>query len=45
MEQILYDIIVAAVALNRNMKLVTTDNHFAVIQKIRSGFVFIIENP
>ncbi|MGB2842197.1 MAG: PIN domain-containing protein [Halobacteriota archaeon] len=39
------DIIIAAVALNRNMKLVTTDNHFATIQKIRSGFEFIIESP
>ncbi|MBL7117267.1 MAG: type II toxin-antitoxin system VapC family toxin [Candidatus Syntrophoarchaeum sp.] len=38
------DIIIAAVALNRNMKLVTTDNHFAAIQKIRSGFDFVIEN-
>ena len=38
------DIIIAAVALNRNMKLVTTDNHFAAIQKIRSGFEFVIEN-
>jgi len=38
------DIIVAAVALNRNMKLVTTDNHFAAIQKIRLGFEFVIEN-
>jgi len=39
------DIIIAAVALNRNMKLVTTDNHFAAIQKIRSDFDFVIENP
>ncbi len=39
------DIIVAAVALNRNMKLVTTDSHFAVIGEIRSDFKFIIENP
>ena len=39
------DIIIAAVALNRNMKLVTTDNHFAVIGEIRSDFKFIIENP
>ncbi len=38
------DIIIAAVALNRNMKLVTTDNHFAVIQEIRSDFEFVIEN-
>ena len=38
------DIIIAAVALNRNMKLVTTDNHFAATQKIRSGFEFVIEN-
>ncbi|OEU53904.1 MAG: hypothetical protein BA871_17550 [Desulfuromonadales bacterium C00003096] len=38
------DIIIAVVALNRNMKLVTTDNHFAAIQKIRSGFEFVIEN-
>ncbi|MCK4732259.1 MAG: PIN domain-containing protein [Methanophagales archaeon] len=38
------DIIIAAVALNRNMKLVTTDNHFAVIRKIRSDFEFVIEN-
>jgi len=39
------DIIVATVALNRNMKLVTTDNHFAVIQEIKSDFEFVIENP
>jgi len=39
------DIIVAAVALNRNMKLVTTDNHFAVIQEIKSDLEFVIENP
>jgi len=38
------DIIIAAVALNRNMKLVTTDNHFVAIQKIRLGFEFVIEN-
>ncbi|MGB7000456.1 MAG: type II toxin-antitoxin system VapC family toxin [Halobacteriota archaeon] len=38
------DIIIAVVALNRNMKLVATDNHFAAIQKIRSGFEFVIEN-
>jgi len=39
------DIIVAAVALNRNMKLVTTDNHFDIIQEIKSDFEFVIENP
>ena len=38
------DILIAAVALNRNMKLVTTDNHFAIIRKIRSDFEFVIEN-
>ncbi len=31
--------------MNRKMKLVTTDNHFAVIQQIRSDFKFVIENP
>ena len=29
--------------VNRNMKLVTTDNHFAVIQEVRSDFKFAIE--
>ena len=29
--------------VNRNMKLVTTDNHFAVIQEVRSDFEFAIE--
>jgi len=39
------DIIVAAVALNRNTKLVTTDNHFVAIQEIRADFKFVIESP
>ena len=39
------DIIVAAVALNRNMKLATTDNHFTVIQEIQPDFEFVIERP
>ena len=33
------DIIVAAMTLNRNMKLVTSDKHFAVIQEIRQDFI------
>jgi len=36
------DIIVAAMALNRNMKLVTSDKHFAVIRKIRQDFKLYI---
>ena len=31
--------------VNRNMKLVTTDNHFAVIQELRSDFEFALESP
>ena len=38
------DIIVAAMALNRNMKLVTSDDkHFAVIREIRQDFKLYIE--
>jgi len=37
------DIIVAAMALNRNMKLVTSDEHFAVIREIRQDFKLYIE--
>jgi len=38
------DVTVAAVALNRSMKLVTTDNHFAMIQEIKPNFKFVIES-
>ena len=34
------DVMVAAMALNRAMILVTSDSHFAVIQEIRSDFKF-----
>jgi len=37
------DIIMAAMALNRNMKLVTSDKHFAVIREIRQDFKLYIE--
>ena len=37
------DIIVAAMALNRNMKLVTSGKHFAVIREIRQDFKLYIE--
>ena len=36
-------IFVAAMALNRNMKLVTSDKHFAVIREIRQDFKLYIE--
>jgi len=32
------DVMVAAVALNRGMKLVTSDSHFAAIEEIRGDF-------
>jgi len=35
------DLMVAAMALNRDMKLVTSDGHFAVIQEIRSDFKYL----
>ena len=37
------DIIVAAMALNRNMKLVISDKHFTVIREIRQDFKLYIE--
>lgn len=37
------DIIVAAMALNRNMKLVTSNKHFTVIREIRQDFKLYIE--
>jgi len=37
------DVMVAAIALNRDMKLVTSDSHFAAIEEIRSDLKFIHE--
>ena len=37
------DLIIAAVAMNRNLTLITSDKHFEVIRDIRSDFTLKVE--